>query len=173
MTKLRKSIDNTFLQPWRVVVGGVEANVRTTGRRAGGRGWGACPWRPGAGWRRARRRSGTTAPPAGGTPVLMRRRCPGGCTKYTIHTIQSVFCLQGWQSRNWCDVNQMVLELLVIHMDLICKIFHPWHIYWGQTLCVAWYLLMLQGVPYYWARFVFVIFPGSRAHTEELFIAIG
>ena len=27
---------------------------------------------------------------------------------------------------------------------------------------------MLQGVPYYWARFVFVIFSGSRAHTEEL-----
>ena len=34
-------------------------------------------------------------------------------------------------------------------------------------------LPMLQGVPYYWARFVFVIFSGSRAHTEELFIAIG
>ena len=32
---------------------------------------------------------------------------------------------------------------------------------------------MVQGVPYYWARFVFVIFLGSRAHTEELFIAIG
>ena len=31
----------------------------------------------------------------------------------------------------------------------------------------------LQGVPYYWAHFVFVIFSGSRAHTEELFIAIG
>ena len=31
----------------------------------------------------------------------------------------------------------------------------------------------IQGVPYYWARFVFVIFSGSRAHTEELFIAIG
>ena len=31
----------------------------------------------------------------------------------------------------------------------------------------------IQGVPYYWARFVFVIFLGSRAHTEELFIAIG
>ena len=33
--------------------------------------------------------------------------------------------------------------------------------------------LMIQGVPYYWARFVFVIFSGSRAHTEELFITIG
>ena len=33
--------------------------------------------------------------------------------------------------------------------------------------------IILQGVPYYWARFVFVIFSGSRAHTEELFIAIG
>ena len=31
----------------------------------------------------------------------------------------------------------------------------------------------LQGVPYHWAHFVFVIFSGSRAHTEELFIAIG
>ena len=31
----------------------------------------------------------------------------------------------------------------------------------------------IQGVPYYWAHFVFVIFSGSRAHTEELFIAIG
>ena len=31
----------------------------------------------------------------------------------------------------------------------------------------------VQGVPYYWAHFVFVIFSGSRAHTEELFIAIG
>ena len=30
----------------------------------------------------------------------------------------------------------------------------------------------IQGVPYYWAHFVFVIFSGSRAHTEELFIAI-
>ena len=65
-------------------------NVRTTGRRAGGRGWGACPWRPGAGWREARRRSGTTAPPAGGTPVLMRPQCPGGCTKYTIHYIRDL-----------------------------------------------------------------------------------
>ena len=35
-----------------------------------------------------------------------------------------------------------------------------------------WYLL-LQGVPYHWIHFVFVIFSGSRAHTEELFIAIG
>ena len=33
--------------------------------------------------------------------------------------------------------------------------------------------LHVQGVPYYWAHFVFVIFSGSRAHTEELFIAIG
>ena len=33
--------------------------------------------------------------------------------------------------------------------------------------------MLLQGVPYYWAHFVFVIFSGSRAHTEELFIAIG
>ena len=31
----------------------------------------------------------------------------------------------------------------------------------------------LQGVPYHWAHFVFVIFSGSRTHTEELFIAIG
>ena len=30
----------------------------------------------------------------------------------------------------------------------------------------------LQGVPYHWAHFVFVIFSGSRAHTEELLIAI-
>ena len=28
----------------------------------------------------------------------------------------------------------------------------------------------IQGVPYYWAHFVFVIFSGSRAHTEELLI---
>ena len=34
-------------------------------------------------------------------------------------------------------------------------------------------LLKVQGVPQYWTRFVFVIFSGSRAHTEELFIAIG
>ena len=34
-------------------------------------------------------------------------------------------------------------------------------------------VVYIQGVPYYWARFVFVIFSGSRAHTEELFIAIG
>ena len=32
---------------------------------------------------------------------------------------------------------------------------------------------IVQGVPYHWAHFVFVIFSGSRAHTEELFIAIG
>ena len=32
---------------------------------------------------------------------------------------------------------------------------------------------LVQGVPYHWAHFVFVIFSGSRAHTEELFIAIG
>ena len=31
----------------------------------------------------------------------------------------------------------------------------------------------IQGVPYHWAHFVFVIFSGSRAHTEELFKAIG
>ena len=31
----------------------------------------------------------------------------------------------------------------------------------------------IQGVPYNWIHFVFVIFSGSRAHTEELFIAIG
>ena len=34
-------------------------------------------------------------------------------------------------------------------------------------------LRFLQGVPYHWIHFVFVIFSGSRAHTEELFIAIG
>ena len=33
--------------------------------------------------------------------------------------------------------------------------------------------LTIQGVPYHWAHFVFAIFSGSRAHTEELFIAIG
>ena len=33
--------------------------------------------------------------------------------------------------------------------------------------------VVVQGVPYYWAHFVFVIFSGSREHTEELFIAIG
>ena len=33
--------------------------------------------------------------------------------------------------------------------------------------------VFLQGVPYHWAHFVFVIFSGSRAHKEELFIAIG
>ena len=32
---------------------------------------------------------------------------------------------------------------------------------------------VLQGVPHYCFHFVFVIFSGSRAHTEELFIAIG
>ena len=32
---------------------------------------------------------------------------------------------------------------------------------------------ILQGVPHFWAHFVFVIFSGSREHTEELFIAIG
>ena len=32
---------------------------------------------------------------------------------------------------------------------------------------------LLQGVPYHWAHFVFVIFSGSRAHTEELFKATG
>ena len=31
----------------------------------------------------------------------------------------------------------------------------------------------IQGVPFFWAHFVFVIFSGSRVHTEELFIAIG
>ena len=31
---------------------------------------------------------------------------------------------------------------------------------------------LLQGVPYHWAHFVFVIFSGSRAHTEELLILI-
>ena len=31
----------------------------------------------------------------------------------------------------------------------------------------------VQGVPYHWIHFVFVNFSGSRAHTEELFIAIG
>ena len=36
-----------------------------------------------------------------------------------------------------------------------------------------WILPQLQGVPYHWAHFVFAIFSGSRAHTEELFIAIG
>ena len=34
-------------------------------------------------------------------------------------------------------------------------------------------LKKVQGVPYHWAHFVFVIFSGSRAHTEELYIAIG
>ena len=37
---------------------------------------------------------------------------------------------------------------------------------------VSTFNLYLQGVPYYWAHFVFVIISGSRAHTEELFIAI-
>ena len=32
---------------------------------------------------------------------------------------------------------------------------------------------VIQGVPHYCFHFVFVIFSGSRAHTEELFIAIG
>ena len=33
--------------------------------------------------------------------------------------------------------------------------------------------IILQGVPYHWIHFVFVTFSGSRAHREELFIAIG
>ena len=48
---------------------------------------------------------------------------------------------------------------LTLTIDLKAKILQIFHI--------------LQGVPYYWAHFVFVIFSGSRAHTEELFIAIG
>ena len=32
---------------------------------------------------------------------------------------------------------------------------------------------ILQGVPYYWAHFLFAIFSASGAHTEELFIVIG
>ena len=38
---------------------------------------------------------------------------------------------------------------------------------------LVWAINTVQGVPYYWARFVFVIFSASGAHTEELFIAIG
>ena len=38
----------------------------------------------------------------------------------------------------------------------------------GYTVC-----LCLQGVPYHWAHFLFAIFSGSGARTEELFIAIG
>ena len=34
-------------------------------------------------------------------------------------------------------------------------------------------VVSLQGVPYHWAPLVFVIFSGSRAHREELFIVIG
>ena len=30
--------------------------------------------------------------------------------------------------------------------------------------------MYVQGVPYYWAHFVFVIFLGSRAHTEDILI---
>ena len=33
--------------------------------------------------------------------------------------------------------------------------------------------ILLQGVPYHWAHFVFAIFSASGARTEELFIAIG
>ena len=29
------------------------------------------------------------------------------------------------------------------------------------------YVLVVQGVPYHWAHFLFVIFSGSGAHTEE------
>ena len=32
---------------------------------------------------------------------------------------------------------------------------------------------IIQSVPQYWTHFVFIIFSGSRAHTEELFIPIG
>ena len=46
----------------------------------------------------------------------------------------------------------------------------------GSILCVIcnlYKILIIQGVPHYCFHFVFVIFSGSRAHTEELFIAIG
>ena len=44
---------------------------------------------------------------------------------------------------------------------------------WRQTEEIHLSDVDVQGVPYHWAHFVFVIFLGSRAHTEELFIAIG
>ena len=40
-------------------------------------------------------------------------------------------------------------------------------------LCTSAMQSFLQGVPYYWAHFLFAIFSASGAHTEELFIAIG
>ena len=45
----------------------------------------------------------------------------------------------------------------------------------GVLLQYLQYLLLIyiQGVPKHWTHFVFFIFSGSRAHTEELFIAIG
>ena len=51
---------------------------------------------------------------------------------------------------------------------------------WSQmnqvTKCSIYYKTFhdkIQGVPYHWAHFVFVIFLASGARTEELFIAIG
>ena len=42
-----------------------------------------------------------------------------------------------------------------------------------ETIFLDINLMFLQGVPYHWIHFVFVIFLGSRAHTEEFFKAIG
>ena len=56
------------------------------------------------------------------------------------------------------------------HLDTVSS-FHIMHI--PDKVGNFWIFRYLQGVPYYWAHFVFVIFSGSIAHTEELFIAIG
>ena len=42
-----------------------------------------------------------------------------------------------------------------------------------EQVLFTFFSLLIQGVPYHWAHFVFVIFSASGACTEELFIAIG
>ena len=59
-----------------------------------------------------------------------------------------------------------------LDQDTQKDIYNLWEQHEPSLFALSMYIF-LQGVPYHWIHFVFVIFPGSGAHTEELFIAIG
>ena len=70
-------------------------------------------------------------------------------------------------------INVNIRELIRIHSFQTQTERSEMGYFWFVNSPAFWIGFFIQGVPYHWAHFVFVIFSGPRAHTEELFIAIG
>ena len=82
------------------------------------------------------------------------------------------------------DILHIILNFSLMNSNQVCsdkvcvpRAYNKMDVPRSDTICNIWKhtatIYVIQGVPYHWIHFVFVIFSGSRAHTEELFIAIG